>query len=105
MSRRNKLQDQSRQLTCCWKNTLHAEPTMCSIGLEESNVQHLLLGLTMSNGREIHMSNSHVFLCNRLIGDAHLLYLHIFRHGVLTIGCLSLWDHRFTFNQDGISRV
>src|SRR3954466_3847666 len=105
MAKGSKFQDQSRLLACCWRSTPHAKPTMCLVGLEESSVQGLLLGITTNIGGEVDMSYSQVFQFNRLIGDVRLPCVHIFLRGILTLGLLSLWGRKVTFSPYGHSRI
>ena len=133
MEGKSKVQDQSQLLTCYWKNILHVETVVCSIGLEELSVRDLLLDLVRVTTRQEtarqettrqddparrparrsarrpgKASNSRVSQWNRLIGDAHLLCIHIFLRvlrGGLILGHHTLWGHRVIFSQNGISRV
>ena len=95
MEEGNKLQDQSRQLACCWKSTPHAGPAMCL---------DLLLDLAvMSNGKEIYMTSSPILQWSRRIGIVHLLCTRSFLHGVLILGCHIL-QCQVIFTQNGFRR-
>ena len=95
MEEGNKLQDQSRQLACCWKSTPHAGPAMCL---------DLLLDLAvMSNGKEIYMTNNLILQWSRHVGAVHLLCTHNFLHGVLILGRRIL-QGQFIFTQDWFHR-
>ena len=104
MEEGNKLQDQSRQLACCWKSTPHARPAMCLTGLERINILDLLLDLAiMSNGKEIYMTNSPILQWSRHVGAVHLLCTHNFLHGVLILG-RHILQGQFIFTQDWFHR-
>ena len=101
----DKLQGQSRQLACCWKNIPHARPTMCLISSEVISVLDLLLDITvMSNGKEVHMTNSRILQWSRHIGVVHLLCIRSFLHGGLILGRHILQGQQVIFSRDGSCR-
>ena len=105
MGERGNLRGQSRQLTCCWKNTPHAMPTMCLIGWEGISVLGLLLNPGgMSIGKEISIISSLIFRWRRRIGAARLLCILNIRLGASIRGHHVLQGQRVTFNQNGFRR-
>ena len=59
---------------------------MCLIGSEVISVLDLLLDLTvMSNGKEVHMTNSRILQWSQHIGVVHLRCVRSFLHGGLIL--------------------